>query len=129
MRTRIGLDDDLIRTAQEYTGLVEKSALVREALNALIEAGSFPQSNFVRRSRSNHGAHSQAKSHSVVIVADAGMGRWITFEEKTPNSSNNSNNLVSASSGNEPLPQSQQSQRVPAPAPSVAGSDPPTHPS
>ena len=37
MRTTIALDDDLIRTAQEYTGLVEKSALVREALNALIE--------------------------------------------------------------------------------------------
>ncbi len=37
MRTTIALDDDLIRTAQEYTGLVEKSALMREALKALIE--------------------------------------------------------------------------------------------
>jgi Arc/MetJ family transcription regulator len=37
MRTTIALDDDLIRTAQEYTGLVEKSALVREALKALVE--------------------------------------------------------------------------------------------
>jgi len=37
MRTTIALDDDLIKTAQEYTGLVEKSALVREALKALIE--------------------------------------------------------------------------------------------
>jgi Arc/MetJ family transcription regulator len=36
MRTTIALDDDLIKTAQ-YTGLVEKSALVREALKALIE--------------------------------------------------------------------------------------------
>jgi Arc/MetJ family transcription regulator len=37
MRTTIALDDNLVRTAQEYTGLVEKSALVREALKALIE--------------------------------------------------------------------------------------------
>ncbi len=37
MRTTIALDDDLMRTAQEYTGLAEKSTLVREALKALIE--------------------------------------------------------------------------------------------
>jgi Arc/MetJ family transcription regulator len=37
MRTTIALDDDLIKTAEDYTGLVEKSALVREALKALIE--------------------------------------------------------------------------------------------
>ena len=37
MRTTIVLDDNLIETAQEYTGLMEKSALVREALKAFIE--------------------------------------------------------------------------------------------
>jgi Arc/MetJ family transcription regulator len=37
MRTTIALDDDLIRTAQEYTGTTEKTALIREALKALIE--------------------------------------------------------------------------------------------
>ena len=37
MRTTLVLDDDLLRTAQEYTGLTEKSALVREALKALVE--------------------------------------------------------------------------------------------
>lgn len=37
MRTTIVLDDDLLRTAQEYTGVTEKSALVREALKALVE--------------------------------------------------------------------------------------------
>ena len=37
MRTTISLDDNLVRTAQQYTGLVEKSALVREALKAIIE--------------------------------------------------------------------------------------------
>ena len=36
MRTTIALDDELVATAQAYTGLTEKSALVREALKALI---------------------------------------------------------------------------------------------
>lgn len=40
MRTTIALDDDLIRTAREFTGLEEKTALVREALKALIERES-----------------------------------------------------------------------------------------
>lgn len=37
MRTTISLDDDLVATAQEYTGPMEKSALVRLALTAFIE--------------------------------------------------------------------------------------------
>jgi Arc/MetJ family transcription regulator len=37
MRTTIALDDDLLVKAQAYTGLREKSALVREALKALIQ--------------------------------------------------------------------------------------------
>jgi Arc/MetJ family transcription regulator len=37
MRTTVALDDNLIRTAQEYTGLTERTALMREALKALIE--------------------------------------------------------------------------------------------
>ena len=36
MRTTITLDDELVRTAQEYTGIEEKSALIREALKSLI---------------------------------------------------------------------------------------------
>jgi Arc/MetJ family transcription regulator len=40
MRTTLALDDDLIRTAQEFTGVEEKAALVREALKALIERES-----------------------------------------------------------------------------------------
>jgi Arc/MetJ family transcription regulator len=41
MRTTLVLDDDLIETASQFTGLTEKSALVREGLKALIarEAG------------------------------------------------------------------------------------------
>jgi len=37
MRTTISLDDDLLAKAQAYTGVEEKSALVREALRALIQ--------------------------------------------------------------------------------------------
>jgi len=40
MRTTLALDDELLETAQAYTGVREKSALVREALRALIERES-----------------------------------------------------------------------------------------
>jgi Arc/MetJ family transcription regulator len=40
MRTTIALDDELLAKAQAFTGLREKSALVREALKALIERES-----------------------------------------------------------------------------------------
>jgi Arc/MetJ family transcription regulator len=40
MRTTVALDDDLVRTAQEFTGVAEKTALIREALKALIERES-----------------------------------------------------------------------------------------
>lgn len=40
MRTTLALDDELIRIAQEFTGVSEKTALVREALKALIERES-----------------------------------------------------------------------------------------
>ena len=37
MRTTINLDDDLVETAQEYTGLTEKSAIVRKGLKLLVQ--------------------------------------------------------------------------------------------
>ena len=40
MRTTIALDDSLVAKAQAMTGLREKSALVREALEALIQRES-----------------------------------------------------------------------------------------
>lgn len=40
MRTTLALDDALLAQAQAYTGLKEKSAVVREALKALIERES-----------------------------------------------------------------------------------------
>jgi Arc/MetJ family transcription regulator len=37
VRTTIALDDELVAKAMRYTGIKEKSALVREALTALVE--------------------------------------------------------------------------------------------
>jgi Arc/MetJ family transcription regulator len=61
MRTTILLDDELLREAQEYTGLVEPAALLHEALKALIHreasrrpaalGGTMPDLEYVRRLR------------------------------------------------------------------------------
>lgn len=40
MRTTLALDDDLVTEAQRLTGTTEKTALVRQALRALIERES-----------------------------------------------------------------------------------------
>jgi Arc/MetJ family transcription regulator len=40
MRTTLALDDDLLEKAQAFTGSMDKTALVREALNALIQRES-----------------------------------------------------------------------------------------
>jgi Arc/MetJ family transcription regulator len=40
MRTTLALDDELVAKAQAFTGLKQKSLLVREALKALIERES-----------------------------------------------------------------------------------------
>ncbi len=40
MRTTLALDDELVAEAEALTGLKEKSSLVREALEALIERES-----------------------------------------------------------------------------------------
>lgn len=37
MRTTVALDDELLAKAEKYTGLTEKSALLREALTALVQ--------------------------------------------------------------------------------------------
>jgi Arc/MetJ family transcription regulator len=37
MRTTVVLDDELVAKAQKYTGIAEKSALLREALKALVQ--------------------------------------------------------------------------------------------
>jgi Arc/MetJ family transcription regulator len=40
MRTTVALDDDLVDEAQRLTGTIEKSALLKQALRALIERES-----------------------------------------------------------------------------------------
>lgn len=40
MRTTVALDDELVDEAQRLTGTMEKSALMRQALRALIERES-----------------------------------------------------------------------------------------
>ncbi len=40
MRTTLNIDDKLLAEARDMTGLAEKTALVREALKALIERES-----------------------------------------------------------------------------------------
>jgi predicted transcriptional regulator len=40
MRTTLALDDDLLEKAQAFTGSMDKTALIREALNALIQRES-----------------------------------------------------------------------------------------
>jgi Arc/MetJ family transcription regulator len=36
MRTTVVLDDDLVKTASEFTGISERTALIRKAFQALI---------------------------------------------------------------------------------------------
>ncbi len=40
MRIAVSLDDELVHTAQELTGVAEETTLLREALKALIERES-----------------------------------------------------------------------------------------
>jgi Arc/MetJ family transcription regulator len=61
MRTTLALDDELLAKAQAFTGVKEKSALIREALKALVEreaarrlarmGGSEPRLKVPRRRR------------------------------------------------------------------------------
>lgn len=56
MRTTLALDDDLVAEAQRLTGTTEKTALVRQALRALIERES------ARRLAQLAGTESDAKT-------------------------------------------------------------------
>ncbi|MGA8109786.1 MAG: type II toxin-antitoxin system VapB family antitoxin [Acidobacteriaceae bacterium] len=61
MRATVTLDDELMRTAQKYSGIQERSALLREALKALIHleasrrlaalGGTEPELEDIRRTR------------------------------------------------------------------------------
>ena len=61
MRATVALDDELVKTAQEFSGVTERTALLREALKALIHqeasrrlaalGGTMPDLDYVRRLR------------------------------------------------------------------------------
>ncbi len=61
MRATVTLDDELVKQAQEYTGIDERAALLRVALKKLIESeasrrlaaleGTMPDLEYVRRTR------------------------------------------------------------------------------
>jgi len=63
MRATVAIDDDLLKTAHEYTGLTERAELLREALKSLIAresgrrllalAGTAPQIEDARRFRAD----------------------------------------------------------------------------
>lgn len=63
MRTTVVLDDDLLQTAQEFTGITERTALLRKALQALIHLeasrrlaaleGTMPDLEDIRRVRAD----------------------------------------------------------------------------
>lgn len=63
MRATVTLDDELMRTAQKYSGITERSALLREALKALIHmeasrrlaalGGSEPDLEDIKRTRAD----------------------------------------------------------------------------
>jgi Arc/MetJ family transcription regulator len=71
MRTTVTLNDEFVRDAQEYTGIEEKSALLNEALKALVEreaahrlialGGSMPGFKAGRRRRPPFGSTRQRK--------------------------------------------------------------------
>ena len=64
MRATVALDDELIRKAQELSGVTERTALLREALKALIHleasrrlaavGGTEPNLNPLKRTRADN---------------------------------------------------------------------------
>ena len=63
MRATVTLDDDLVRKAQKYSGIQERSALLREALKALIyieasrriadRGGTEPELQHIKRTKAD----------------------------------------------------------------------------
>ena len=76
MRGTVSLDDELLRRAQEYSGLSERTALIREALKALIEREA-AQPGIPGRDDARPGRCATVASGRPVILADANI--WIDF--------------------------------------------------
>lgn len=66
MRTTVNIDDELLATAEKFTGITERATLVREAFKALVEreaarrlaklGGTMPDLEPARRRRPGEGA-------------------------------------------------------------------------
>jgi Arc/MetJ family transcription regulator len=64
MRATVTLDDDLVRKAQKYSGIKERSALLRAGLEALIHieasrrlaamGGTEPELEYIKRTRADN---------------------------------------------------------------------------
>ena len=79
MRTTVALDDELVAKAQAFTGLKEKSSLIREALKALIERESARR--LARLGGSEPGLHFNqriAQGYSCIAVAAPAFQPQIT---------------------------------------------------
>lgn len=65
MRTTVNIDDELLATAEKFTGITERATLVREAFKALVEreaarrlaklGGTMPDLEPVHRRRAGAG--------------------------------------------------------------------------
>ena len=75
MRTTLALDDDLVRIAQEFTGVEEKTALIREALKAPHRARKRPQIGFYGRFNAGVEKYSPSQDADALILADTSI--WI----------------------------------------------------
>ena len=75
MRTTLALDDELVAKAQAFTGLKEKSSLVREALKALIERESARRLARLGGSEPDIEFPAQAAAGARLILVDTSI--WI----------------------------------------------------
>jgi Arc/MetJ family transcription regulator len=74
MRTTLALDDDLLAEAQRLTGVKEKTALVRLALEALI-ARERPAPGPTRRPRTGPARDNETATRPDVILVDTSV--WV----------------------------------------------------
>src|SRR6202050_3622494 len=75
MRTTVALDDDLLRIAQEFTGVAGKTALIREALKALIERESARRLASLGGRVASLEEYSAPQGAAALILADTSV--WI----------------------------------------------------
>ena len=75
MRTTVALDDDLVRIAQEFTGVAEKTALIREALKAPHRAGERPTISIPGGHNAEIEEYSSPQAGDELILADTSI--WI----------------------------------------------------